>query len=131
MSEVDEGDHRTRSLALTRQDIARYAGASGDFNLPHVDEPFAERAGYDSVIVMGMLPAGIAGSMVQDWLGRDGIRSFEVRFEAVVYPGDELEFVAEIERITEDGVAVVTIDVTNQDNESVLVGETTVRLPSR
>ena len=131
MIELDEGDHRTRSLALTRQDIARYSGASGDFNRPHVDEPFAEQAGYDSVIVMGMLPAGIAGSMIQDWLGRDTIRSFEVRFEGVVYPGDELEFVTEIESIAENGIAIVTIDVINQDDETVLIGKTTVELPSR
>ena len=43
-----EGWTRTERLtpALSRQDIARYGGVSGDVNLIHVDEPYALAAGH-------------------------------------------------------------------------------------
>jgi acyl dehydratase len=106
---------------ITRQSIARYAGASGDFTRLHVDEEFAKDAGYDSVIAMGMYTAGIAGTMVNQWLGVETVDTFDVRFEDVVYPGDELTYSAEIkqkenERLTARFTAV------NQDGETVLSG---------
>ena len=63
---------------LTRTDIVRYAGASGDFNPIHHDEAFALSAGMPGVMAHGMLSAGILASFVTRWFGalpkRVGIR---------------------------------------------------------
>lgn len=114
-----------RTVTITRQDIARYAGASGDFNLPHVDEEFAtEDAGYDSVIAMGMLTGGIAGGVVHDWFGVDALRSFDIRFEDVVYPGDEITVTGTIVD-REDDVIEATVEATDASGRRVLSGSAT------
>jgi acyl dehydratase len=111
----------TLTHEITYQDIARYSGASNDFNLPHVDPEFASDAGYDSTIAMGMLPGGIAGTLAHQWFNIKFIRSFTVRFEDIVYPGDELCFTGEIVAV-EDERVVAELSVTNQNDEVVLSG---------
>ena len=111
------------TVSIRRQDIAKYAGASGDFNLVHVDEEFAQEAGYDSVFAMGMLTAGIAGSFVNHWLGVENVRSFDARFESIVFPGDDLTYTAEVTEEA-DGIVTAEFTTTNQDGEVVLSGET-------
>ena len=44
---------------ITRTDIVRYAGASGDFNPIHWNEEFAKSAGYPGVFAQGMFTAGV------------------------------------------------------------------------
>jgi acyl dehydratase len=75
---------------VTRTDIVRYAGASGDFNPIHHDEAAATKAGFPSVISIGMYQAGLLASYATDWLGPQNIRKFSVRFKEQVWPGDEL-----------------------------------------
>ena len=45
---------------VTRADLVRYAGASGDFNVIHWNERVAREVGLPGVIAHGMLTAGIA-----------------------------------------------------------------------
>ena len=73
---------------LTRTDLVRYQGASGDFNPIHHDEPFATAAGLPAPLSLGMLQAGMLATWATDWLGADAVRSFRVRFADRVFPGD-------------------------------------------
>jgi acyl dehydratase len=75
---------------LTRTDLVRYQGASGDFNPIHHDEPFARSAGYDAPLSLGMFQAGLLASWATSWLGTDTVRKFRVRFSEQVWPGDTL-----------------------------------------
>lgn len=75
---------------ITRTDIVRYAGASGDFNPIHHDEDYARRVGYPTVFSMGMLQAAMLATYATDWLGAETIRRFEVRFQEQVWPGDTI-----------------------------------------
>jgi peroxisomal enoyl-CoA hydratase 2 len=88
-----EGWTDTRCLArdLSRADIARYAGASGDVNLLHVDEPFARRAGHPAVLAHGMLTMGLTGSYLTSLVGSEAVRRFGGRFVRPVFAGDTLE----------------------------------------
>lgn len=116
------------TVSISRQDIAKYAGASGDFNLVHVDEEFAKEAGYRSVFAMGMLTAGIAGSFVNHWLGVENVTGFRVRFDSIVFPGDEITYRAEISEKTNEEIHADII-ATNQDGEVVLSGATIAAPP--
>ena len=49
---------------VTRTDLVRYAGASGDMNPIHHDEDFARASGLPSVMAHGMLSAGLLASFV-------------------------------------------------------------------
>ncbi len=57
----------TREIPLTRADLIRYAGASGDFNPIHWNQRFAEAVGLPGVIAHGMLTMGAAVQLVTDW----------------------------------------------------------------
>jgi peroxisomal enoyl-CoA hydratase 2 len=121
---------------LEREDFVRYAGASGDFNPIHYDEPYAKEAGNSSVFAQGMLTAGFAAHMISDWFGLEHIDRFTVRFLAQVWPGDTVRahgVVTDIGDPSEDGAVTVEADlfVTNQDSEDVISGSVAATLPPR
>ena len=87
---------------LTRTDIVRYQGASGDMNPIHHDEPFALKAGYPAPLAIGMLQAGILANWAAAWLGPENVRSTRVRWKEQVWPGDTLTFSGKIVRKYED-----------------------------
>ncbi|TPL54020.1 MaoC/PaaZ C-terminal domain-containing protein [Mesorhizobium sp. B2-4-6] len=75
---------------LTRSDLVRYAGASGDFNPLHHDHEFAAKAGLPDVMAHGMLSAGMLASALTKWFGPGSVRRYAVRFHSPVWPGDLL-----------------------------------------
>ena len=133
-SEVQAGDKVSGVIVedLTRTRLVQYAGASGDYNPMHTDERFAkEVGGYPGVFAHGMLTMGMAGRMLTDWVGRDRLLRYGVRFKAQVWPGDTLTTTAVIERVeqTEDGpVAEISLSTVNADGVEVLSGTAAARL---
>jgi acyl dehydratase len=83
-------DVSLRTDPISRTDIVRFAGASGDFNPLHHDEQYARAAGFRTVFAMGQLQAGLLSRLVTDWIGLENVLSYRVRFSAKVWPGDEL-----------------------------------------
>ena len=79
------------SVRVTRADLVRYAGASGDFNPIHWSDRVAGSVGLPGVIAHGMLTMALAGRLVTDWVGDPAaVRSYGVRFtRPVVVPDDD------------------------------------------
>lgn len=110
---------------LTRTDLVRYQGASGDFYAIHHDEPFARAAGFPMPVSLGMLQAGMLAGWATAWLGAAAIRGVRVRFAGQVFPGDTLtcsgtvvrEFVADGEPRVE-----LALICQKQDGEAVVRG---------
>jgi acyl dehydratase len=98
------------TVRLTRTDLVRYAGASGDFNPIHHSDFFAAEVGLPGVIAHGLLTMGTALRVVTDWVGDPGrVRSYFVRFtKPVVVPDDadgaEVVFTAAVSAV--DGTLV-------------------------
>ena len=66
---------------VTRADLVRYAGASGDFNPIHWSERTALSVGLPGVIAHGMFTMALAGQAVARWAGTgDTVVDFGVRF---------------------------------------------------
>jgi acyl dehydratase len=134
--DVDKGTQLPpRSYQVTRLDLVRYCGASGDFNIIHWNERVARSVGLPNVIAHGMYTMAQAGRFVSEWAGDPGaVTSFGVRFSAMVpVPDDEDGATIEISgKILEklDGNRV-TVDVTARaDGTKVLSrARATVRLP--
>ncbi|HEY9416071.1 MAG TPA: MaoC/PaaZ C-terminal domain-containing protein [Pseudonocardia sp.] len=80
------------TVTLSRTDVVRYAGASGDFNPIHWSERVAEQVGLPGVVAHGMLTMALAGRFVTGWIGDPGaVRSFSVRFTRPVPVPDVVE----------------------------------------
>lgn len=113
---------------ITRTDLVRYAGASGDFNPLHHDEGYARAAGLDTVMAHGMLSAGLLASFLTAWAGERRVRRYRVRFLAPVWPGDTLT--AEGERLrTLDGDPPreeLALRLLRQDGTEVVSGKAEV-----
>jgi acyl dehydratase len=127
-SELKQGMTYEKVLVedLKRTQIVQYAGASGDYNPLHHDEPYATQvAGYPSVIAHGMFTMGITARLVTDLVGVTRLREFDGRFRAPVFPGDSLSGTATIAAVEGAGTdARVTIELatTNQHGAVVFTG---------
>jgi len=81
-TEFVEGDELPPlSVPLTRTDLVRYAGASGDFNPIHWSERVAAGVGLPGVVAHGMLTMALGARLVTEWLGDPGaVLSYQARF---------------------------------------------------
>ena len=81
-----------KTYRVTRLDLIRYAGASGDFNVIHWNERVARSVGLPDVIAHGMYTMAQAGRYVSEWAGDPGaVTEFGVRFSAMVPVPDDDE----------------------------------------
>jgi acyl dehydratase len=105
-------------MKVTEDQPRRYAEASGDHNLPHVDEGFAKMIGFRTVILQGLCTMAFAGKAIVDGIcGGDPekLSRLKARFSNVVYPGDALTT-----RIWQEGDGSFTFETINQDGATVL-----------
>ena len=81
----------TQTFRVTRADLVRYAGASGDFNPIHWNDRIATTVGLPGVIAHGMFTMALVGRAVTEWAGApDAVVEFGVRFtRPVVVPDDD------------------------------------------
>jgi acyl dehydratase len=120
---------------VTRTDIVRYAGASGDFNPLHHDDDLAAAAGFAGVFSVGMLHAGMLATYLTDWLGLDGLRTFAVRFCEQVWVGDVLTCSGTVVSIEQEPDATCRIGVElscyRQTGAAAVTGTATLARPGR
>ncbi|HTZ09253.1 MAG TPA: MaoC/PaaZ C-terminal domain-containing protein [Acidimicrobiales bacterium] len=131
--EVKEGDEApVKRHTLTRTDLVRYAGASGDYNPMHHDEVLATRAGQPSVFGHGMFSMGLLGSALTDYVGAGHVTNYKVRFSRQTWPDEELvtRIVVKGKRV-EDGRQLVDLEceLANAGGEVKVVGEATAVVP--
>src|SRR5438034_11056659 len=90
--DVHVGDEiPSASRVVTRDDVKRYADASGDQNPLHQDEAFARSVGFPGIIAHGMFTMAHVVKAVTDWAGDPGaLRSIKVQFRAVVFMDETL-----------------------------------------
>lgn len=73
----------------------RYARISGDHNPVHLDEAFAQKSGFPTVIVHGMCALGAAARAAHGFMGPgQRLRQIDVRFANALLPGQRVEFAA-------------------------------------
>ena len=112
----------TQVFTVTRADLVRYAGASGDQNPIHQDEEVANSVGLPGVIAHGMYTMALAARAVSIWFPEAEVVSFGCKFtNPVVVPaegGVEVEVAGET-KAGEDGLTTVSLTVTC-DGQKVL-----------
>ena len=113
------------TVTFKRDDLVRYAGASGDFNSIHWSDRMAAALGLPGVIAHGMLTMASAVRVVTDWLDDPAdLVEYGVRFtKPVVVPDDDkganVTFSATVGKVA-DGLA--EIDITAVAGEEKVLG---------
>ena len=122
------------TVRLTRTDLVRYAGASGDFNPIHWNERVATEVGLPGVIAHGMFTMALAGRAVTGWTGDPAaLVEFQVRFgRPVVVPDDDagaqVTVRGKVGALGEDGRARIDLTVTSGDEKVLSLARATVQL---
>jgi len=117
---------------LSRRDIVKYAGASGDFNPIHYSDTYAKQAGNQSVFAHGMMSAGFVSRLLCDWFGLENITQFSTRFQRRVWPGDTLTVsgrITDLDRRAESVVVTAEVRVSNQDDQTVVDAQASSTVP--
>ncbi len=123
-----------RSHELTRTDLVRYAGASGDFNPMHHDEVLAQAAGMPSVFGHGMFSMGLLASALTAYVGEGNLTRYAVRFTKQAWPGDVLTTLITVTNVRQDSgrtVADLSCNLVTEKGVTVISGEATAALPAR
>ena len=120
------------SFHLTRDNLVRYAGASGDFNPIHYRDDVAVSVGLPGVLAHGMLTMGLAVQPVSNWVGDPArIVDYQVRFTRPVLvdgaTGADVTVTATVGAL-EDETQVARIDLTAKFNDETVLGKAQVRV---
>ena len=98
----------SRELPITREDLRRYAEASGDHNPIHLSDDAAQALGLPGVVAHGMLTSALAIGVVAEWAGgADRVVATDIRFAGpVVVPAGApalLDVAGTVKKVAEDG----------------------------
>lgn len=113
---------------ITTRQLVMYAGASGDFNAIHYDEPFARAAGFPSVIAHGMLSMAFFGELLSSRFGPHRVQRLSARFRAVTFPGEVVTVAGKVIAVEGD-TAVLALTATKKDGTVTLDGAAIVSVP--
>lgn len=108
------------SFTVTRGDLVRYAGASGDFNEIHWSDRTAREAGLPGVVAHGMYLMARAGTLLAAWVGDPtALREYTVRFaRPVVVPdtgqGARIEVTGKLTKLLDERSGQVELTVTHE-----------------
>ncbi len=119
----DELESRTLP-PVTRLQLIKYAGASGDYNPIHTIDEAAEEAGLPGVIAHGMLIAAEIGLLFSPYLEHGYVRELKVRFSGMVHVGDEITISAHVSGREDSGEgSIYTFEVqANKEETTVTSG---------
>ena len=134
MAELEVGTQLPeREFRVTRADLIRYAGASGDFNPIHWSDRVAKDVGLPTVIGHGMLTMALAARLLTDWAGDPGaVVEYGARFSRpVVVPDDAHGVIVTVSgvvaNVRDDGLVDVELTVKVDDQKMLTQARAVVR----
>jgi acyl dehydratase len=122
-----------QTFRVTRADLVRYAGASGDFNPIHWSDRIATGVGLPGVIAHGMFTMALVGRAVTTWAGAaDAVVEFSVRFSRPVPvpdtdEGTEVVVSASVKEVTDEGHTRLSLTATCGGDKVLSMAQALVR----
>ena len=107
---------------VTRLDLIKYAGASGDYNPIHTIDEEAEKAGLPGIIAHGMWTMGNLAKLFTPYYEEGFIQDYTVRFKRMVFLNDVLTLKATLKEKNENKLRFHVMAV-NQNEKVVVKGE--------
>lgn len=114
-----------------REQLRKYAEASGDANPIHLSDEAAEEAGLPGVIAHGMLTVATMGLLFSPYLEDGYVKTFRSRFSGMVFLGDRLRVggrVAGVERTAEGRLHTFEV-YARRDGDTVASGRVEFLFP--
>ena len=105
-----------QQYAVTREDLVRYAAASGDQNPIHQDDTVATSVGLPGVIAHGMFTMALAARAVAQWTGDAQVVELGCKFtNPIVVPaaGGVDVVVGGTVKSVDDGLVTIALEVTS------------------
>ncbi len=128
MTELEVGES-LQSVTLdpvSRLDLIKYAGASGDYNPIHTIDEEAEKAGLPGVIAHGMWTMGNLSKLFTPFYEEGFIEDYTIRFKGMVFLNDEITLQAVLAENNEEQLGF-DVAATNQKGKDVIKGRVAFR----
>ena len=125
-------------FSVSRESIRLFCDASLDYNPLHLDDDYMKgdfgKTNFGGIIMHGMNNFGVITKMLTDWLYEQNAvqRRLETRWKSPVKPGDVITPKGRITSLKTTGTsrwASLDVEVRNQRNEVVAVGEAMAEFP--
>ncbi|WRP04704.1 MaoC/PaaZ C-terminal domain-containing protein [Rossellomorea aquimaris] len=107
---------------VSRMDLIKYAGASGDYNPIHTIDEEAQKLGLPGIIAHGMWSMGNVSKLFSDHYEEGFIKEYTVRFKGMVFLDDVITLIAEVSEKQDDHLHFKVFAV-NQDQKKVIDGK--------
>lgn len=121
MIDVGETLQPIRLKPVSRLDLIKYAGASGDFNPIHTVDEEAQNSGLPGIIAHGMWTMGNLAKLFTPYLDQGFIQNYMIRFKGMVFLGDVISLKATLVKKERDKL-VFEVEAVNQEEKKVLAG---------
>lgn len=124
--ELSVGQEEHFCAEITGDQMEDFYRITQDENPLHRDSAFAERMGYDTRVVYGMLTASLLSTLAGVYLPgeRSLIHAVEAEFPRPVYVGDRLTVTGKVqEKNDRFRTIVLRADIRNQNGEKVCRGK--------
>ncbi|MBD8028297.1 MaoC family dehydratase N-terminal domain-containing protein [Ureibacillus sp. Re31] len=107
---------------VSRMDLIKYSGASGDFNPIHTIDEEAKKAGLPGIIAHGMWTMGNLSKLFTPHYEEGFIQDYSIRFAGMVFLNDQLTLNAQLIEQTDEALHF-KVNVTNQHDKEVVKGK--------
>jgi acyl dehydratase len=107
---------------VSRIDLIKYAGASGDFNPIHTIDEEAQRAGLPGIIAHGMWTMGNLAKLFTPYYEEGFVKDYSIRFKGMVFLNDVITLKATLKEVNEPSLCF-EVQALNQNGNEVLKGE--------
>jgi acyl dehydratase len=106
---------------VSRIDLIKYAGASGDYNPIHTIDEEAKKAGLPGIIAHGMWTMGNLAKLFTPYTEEGFLQDYSIRFKGMVFLNDVVTLRAKLEEKNEN-LLKFKVAALNQHGKEVLVG---------
>jgi len=133
LEDLDEGMTASIEQTVSKDDVAGFGKATGDFNPLHFDAEFAATTVFGAPIAHGILSAGFISAVIGTRLPGPGTiyLSQELRFRSPVRIGDTVTARVTVAAVDRDRRRVRLETACLVGDEVVLEGEAQVLVPQR
>lgn len=112
---------------VSRLDLIKYAGASGDYNPIHTIDEEAKKAGLPGIIAHGMWTMGNLAKLFTPFYEDGFIQDYTIRFAGMVFLNDVITLQAELTDRSEDTLDF-NVRAVNQKGKPVIKGKVCIKL---